>query len=117
MISESVRILCENVSRQRHAFAGLLDFDTNGTSAGGGAIGLAKHRKLAEHLAVDLGDKVVLCVRLVAPNLSELNCLNGHVDRLMFGFAARQCSAVDLFLFGNVDNMFQPRCAAKLEFE
>jgi hypothetical protein len=85
MISECVRILCENVSRQGYAFAGLLDFDTNGAGAGGGAIGLAKHGKLTENLAVDLGDKIVLCVRLAAPNLSELNCLNGHAHRLMFG--------------------------------
>ncbi len=88
MISECIRILCENVTGQGDAFVGFLNLDTNGAGTGGGAIGLAKHGKLREHLAVDLSNKVVLCIRLVAPNLSELNCLNGHVHRLMFGLVA-----------------------------
>lgn len=84
LTSEGIRILREDVARQSDALVRLLDFNTNGAGAGSRAIGLAKHGKLTENLAVNLGDKVVLRVGFIPPDLPELNCLNSHVYRLMF---------------------------------
>jgi hypothetical protein len=86
MISECIRILCEDVAWQGDTLVRLLDLDANGTGAGGGAVGLAKHGKLGENFAIDLRDEVVLGVCFAAPDLPELNCLNSHVHRLMFGW-------------------------------
>lgn len=85
MISECIRILREDVARQTDTLVRLLNFNANGASAGGSTICLAKHGKLGENLAVNLGNKVVLRVGFAAPDLPELNCLNSHADRLMFG--------------------------------
>ncbi len=98
LTSETIRILREDVAWQRHAFAGFLDFNADRAGAGGSAIGLAKHGKLGENLAVNLGDKVVLRVGFAAPDLPELNCLNSHVDRLMFGLVGVNVTSWTCFL-------------------
>ena len=85
LTSERIRILGKDVARQSDALVRLVNFYANGAGTGGGAISLAKHSKLGENLAVNLGDKVVLRVGFAAPDLPELNCLNSHADRLMFG--------------------------------
>src|SRR5262245_10904690 len=40
--------------------------------------GFPQHRVLREELVIELGHKIVLTVRIVAPNLAELDGFNGH---------------------------------------
>jgi len=117
LTSEGIRILREDVARQSDALRRFVNFNANGAGTGRSAIGLAKHSKLGENLAVNLGDKIVLCVGFAPPDLPELNCLNSHVHRLMFGLMGRQCDTVDLLLFGNVGEKFRLRRTANAQIE
>jgi hypothetical protein len=71
-------VLSKGIARQRRALRGFIYFDANRGRIGSADSGEAQHGILAEHLAINLGDEIVLPVGITAPDLPELDGINGH---------------------------------------
>jgi len=54
------------------------DLHAHGGGIGSGDSGGAEHGKLAEDFVVNLGDQVILAISVTAPDLSELDGIDGH---------------------------------------
>jgi hypothetical protein len=54
------------------------DLHLHGWRVGRSHLGRTQDRKLCEHFAVNLGDKVILAGRVLAPHLPEFDALHGQ---------------------------------------
>src|SRR5579862_2883146 len=70
--------LGKSVSGQRGATGVFGHFHPDGWHIWRGQTRRPQHRILSEHFAVHLGDKIILAIRIVPPDLPELNGLHRH---------------------------------------
>src|SRR5579862_8128979 len=81
--------LSKRVARKRGALRALGDLDAHGGRVRGGDAGWPQHGVLGEDFVVNLGDEIILPVGFAAPDLPELDGIDGHVFFLNFGVDSR----------------------------
>ena len=71
-------VLGKRISRQSPALRALGDFDADCGSVGRGDASWTQHGKLRKDFVVDLGNQIILPIRVAAPNLPELDEMRRH---------------------------------------
>src|SRR4051812_28352262 len=76
--------LCKSVAGQSSAARALAHFYLDGRNIGRRQTSRTQNSVLGEHFVVHLGEKVVLAVSIVPPDLPKLNGLDRHLTLLNF---------------------------------
>src|SRR4051794_24088086 len=81
VLSEFFGVLGEGVTRKCVSVAALLNLDTGGVTGRSRGVGAPQNSVLRENLVIQLGNKIILRVGVVPPDLPELDNFHCHAAK------------------------------------